>query len=105
MIGWKHDANGSPIWRAHANPILDPWCYGVEFPYRKSTYLATNVITESMYGQGNNGNDFLLLNEMVDYYKNELTTEEQKIVTKGHLSLCGSTMGWKTFVQCKESST
>ena len=64
----SRDANENVMGRSHTNPILDTRMYQVEFAGGEVTELTANVITESMYAQCNSeGNDYLLLDVLVDY--------------------------------------
>ena len=54
--------------RSHMNPILDTKMYLVEFTGGKVTELTMYIIAESMYTQCNSdGNEYLLLDVLVDY--------------------------------------
>ncbi len=72
VIGWKQDADGNPIGRANASPILNTRCYEVQFPDGEVTELMANAITESMYAQcDQDGNNAMIFYQMVDFQKNK----------------------------------
>ena len=69
-VAWSHDANGNVMGRAHRNPILDTRMYQIEFTRGKVTALTANIISKSMYAQYDaDGNEYLLLDALVDYCK------------------------------------
>ena len=108
VVGRKRDADGNPLGRANANPILDTRRYEVEFADGEVTELTANVIAQSMFAQcDEEGNDLLLLESMVDYRKSEkaLSIKDQKIVHRGRPSLRRTTVGWQICVQWKDGST
>ncbi len=54
----------------HHNPALDSCVYEVWFPDGRTKELAANVIAEAVYAQCDaHGNQFVLLDAMVDYRK------------------------------------
>ena len=56
--------------RSHTNPMLDMRIYQVEFAGGKVTELTAIIIAESIYTQCNsNGDEYLLLDVLVDYQK------------------------------------
>jgi hypothetical protein len=58
----KRDADGNPIGRADANPILDTREYIVEFENGDEAELNANLIAEAMYAQCDpDGNQYVLL--------------------------------------------
>ncbi len=64
----KRDADGNPIGRAAANPILDTHEYIVEFEDGDEAALNANLIAEAMYAQCNpDGNQYVLLDSLVDH--------------------------------------
>jgi len=64
----KRDADGNPIGRADANPILDTREYIVEFEDGDEAELNANLIAEVMYAQCDpNGNQYVLLDSLVDH--------------------------------------
>ena len=59
--------------RAHTNPILDARMCQVEFAGDKIKELTTNFIARSMCTQCNaGGNEYLLLDALVDYHKDNM---------------------------------
>jgi hypothetical protein len=51
VIGSNRDSSGTPIGRAHSNPIIDTRVYEVEFGDGHVEEFAANVISELMYSQ------------------------------------------------------
>ena len=57
------------------NPILDTRTYEVEFPDGQTAKYSANIIAENMYAQCNTeGNQYLLLKEIVDWKKSSSAT-------------------------------
>ena len=72
VVVWCCNASGNIMGRAHTNPILDTRMYQVEVTWRKVTEFTTNAIAESMYTQCDaGGNDYLLLDSLVDSHKDK----------------------------------
>ena len=71
VVVQSHDASGNVMGRAHKNPILDTM-YQVEFAVGEVTELTTNIFAESIFAQCDaDGNEYLLLDALVDYHKND----------------------------------
>ena len=108
VIRRKKNAGGDLIGRSNTNPILDTREYEVEFANGEVTELTANVIAEAMFSQcDDNGNEYVLLDSLVDYQKNEntLSLKDQKIIVKGKPSLHRSTVGWQICCEWKDGST
>ena len=61
---------------AHLNLILDTRTYEVEFPDGQTTEYSANIIVENMYAQcDTEGNQYLLLKEIVDWKKDNSATD------------------------------
>ena len=108
VVAWSCNANGNVIGRAHTNTILDTRVYQGEFAGGKVTELTTNVISESMYAQGNaDGNEYLLLDVLVDHRKDNKAISLRDQQT----SICGRPVthkinaDWQICCQWKDSST
>jgi hypothetical protein len=70
VVGRKRDANGNPIGTANRNSILDTHLYEVRFEDGSSKEYAANAIAENLYSQVDpEGNEFLLLDEIVKFRK------------------------------------
>jgi hypothetical protein len=68
VIGRKRDESGNPIGTANTNPILDTCLYDVQFLDGRVETYAANIIAENIYSQlDNEGNRFLLLEEIMDH--------------------------------------
>ena len=68
MLARKRDANGRPVGKRNANPILDTREYEVEFSDGASDMFVVNVITENLYSQiDNEGNSYSIFQEIMDH--------------------------------------
>jgi hypothetical protein len=95
----KRDADGNPISRADANPILDTREYIVEFEDGNEAELNANLIAEAMYVQCDpNGNQYVLLDSLVDHRCLDMAIQpaDQKVVRPdGRTYMKRNTIGWK----------
>jgi hypothetical protein len=104
VIGRKRDADGNPVGKAHNNPILDTRVYEVQFPDGHLEEYAANVIAESLYSQlDNEGNQFLLLQEIVDHKKDAQALSKDDMWIQGtggsgNRHMKKTTKGWKLCV-------
>lgn len=65
--------DGKAIGAAHSNPILDTRSYEIEFTDGTRDKVTANIIAENMYAQiDDQGNSFLLLDEIQDHRKDGL---------------------------------
>ena len=65
-----------------SNLVLDTWTYEVEFNNGDVTEFTANMIAHAMYAQCNvNGNQYLLLDQLVDHQKDDtaITLKEQTV--------------------------
>ena len=79
------------------NPIIDTRMYQVEFAWGEVTELTTAIIAKSIYAQCNaDGNDYLLLNVLVDYHKDNkvISLTEQHTIIWGRPVTHKTTAGW-----------
>ena len=68
VIGRKRDESGNPIGMVNTNPILDTRLYDVQFLDGRVETYAANIIAENIYSQlDDEGNRFLLLEEIMDH--------------------------------------
>jgi hypothetical protein len=75
----KREANGSLKGTAHPNPILDTCTYEVKFPDGQVAEYSANVIAENMYTQcDTEGNQYLLLDEIVDWQRTNPKLSNQR---------------------------
>ena len=100
--------DGSPIGRAHTNPLFDTREYDIEFTDGSIEKYTANVIAENMFAQvDSEGSQYLIMDEIVDHKKDNTAipisdgfirsqngNEKPKITTKG----------WKLLVQWKDNS-
>ena len=96
----KRDADGNPIGKANANPLLDTRLYKVEFPDRDVREYAANVIADE-------GQHHLLLESLVDHYKDDTAVpmDDGYIVSNGNRRRKLTTKGWSLCVKWKDGST
>ncbi len=72
IVGRKHNHDGRPIGKCHANPLLDTRLYDVEFPDGSKEAIAANLIAENMLSQvDDKGQSYSVLSEIVDHQTNE----------------------------------
>ena len=70
VVGRKRDHDGNPLGNRNPNPILDTRIYEVQFSDGHVLDYAANLIAESIYLQvDDEGNQFLLLQEIIDQKK------------------------------------
>ena len=102
VVARSRDANGNVMGRSHTIPILDTRMYQVEFAGGEVTELTANVIAESMYAQcDSEGNEYLLIDVLVDYQKNNkaISLSDQQTIALGKPVYCKTTSGWKICCQ------
>ena len=108
VVVLSHDVSVNNIGIAHANSMLDPRMYHIEFAGGEVTELTTNVIVESMYAQCDaDGNEYLLLDVLVDYHKDNKTMSltEQQISIWGRPVTHKTSADWQICCQWKNDST
>jgi hypothetical protein len=111
VVKRKRDADGHPIGHSNSNPILDTRVYEVEFADGHIQAYAANVLAEAIYTQvDNEGNRFLLLQEITDHIMDDTAlTTEQMYYPNAHGSRNPSpkqtTKGWKLCCLWKDGST
>ena len=87
-VVWSHDAIGNVIGRAYENPILDTRMYQIEFDGGEIAELMVNIIAESIHSKCDAvGNEYLLLDSLIDYCKDEkmISLTNQKTIIQGRL--------------------
>jgi hypothetical protein len=68
VIGRKRNADGHPVGKRNANPILDSREYEVEFPDGATDVFTANLIAENLYSQVDaEGNSYSILEEIIDH--------------------------------------
>ena len=98
VVTQRHDFDGNIIEWAHMYPILDSGMYQVEFAGDEVTELMANFIAESMYAQCNaDGNEYLLLEVLVDYGKENkaISLSDQQTTIQGRPITHKTTVGWQ----------
>ncbi|KAI2491971.1 Reverse transcriptase (RNA-dependent DNA polymerase) [Fragilaria crotonensis] len=106
--GRKRSADGKLTGKANVNPILDTRTYDVVFPDGQTAELAANVIAQSMYAMcDTEGNQFILLEGIVDHRKDESALERADMyVQRGsNRHIRKTTKGWKLCVEWKDGTT
>jgi hypothetical protein len=80
VIARKRDHNGNPIGKSNSNPFLDTRLYQVVFPDVETAKYSANVIAECLYSQVNDeGNQFLLMNEIIDWLQTDEVVKDEDI--------------------------
>ena len=109
VIRQKRDANGNPTGRANANPILDTRTYDIEFDDGDVTEFTANMIAQAMYVQCDiNGNQYFLLDQLVDHQKNDtaITLTKQTVHHDNRWTYRQkTTAGWQICCQWIDGST
>ena len=109
VVCWKRDVTGALIGTVHKQPALDTCVYEVHFPDSRSKELAANVMAEALYAQCDvNGNDYVLLDSIVDYQCNgdvAVSCNNQVKVVDGKKMVACFTRGWELCCAWKDGST
>jgi hypothetical protein len=109
VIGRKRDADGNPIGQRNSNSVLDTRVYEVSFLDGHVEEYAANVIADCLYSQTDDeGNQFLILLEIVDHKKDDSAMHRDDMWIKGnngnqHMKM--TTRGWKLLVTWKDGSS
>jgi hypothetical protein len=105
VVAWKRDHDGNSRGKANSNPILDTRLYPVIFPDGETAEYSANVIAESLYSQvDSEGNQFLLLDELIDWKRTSEPIPDENIFQINIHKQC-TTKGWKICVKWKDGST
>jgi hypothetical protein len=68
VTGRKQGADGNPLGKANANPILDSREYEAKFHHGSTETFAANVIAESLYSQvDSDGREFVLMQGIIEH--------------------------------------
>jgi hypothetical protein len=109
VISRKRDVVGNPIGKSNVNPILDTRLYQVMFPDGNVAEYSANVIAEYLYSQvDNEGRQYLLLDEIIDFKKTEDAFDDYNILQlshNGNVHPIRTTIGWKLCGKWKDGST
>ena len=106
----KREADGSLKGTANPNPILDTRTYEVKFADGQVAEYSANVIAESMYSQcDTEGNQYLLLDELVDWRKDDkiaVALEDKYLFSKnGNRHYRKTTKGWELCAKWRDGTT
>ena len=106
----KRDANGNVVGISNNNPLLDARVYEVEFPDGTLKEYNAHNIAESLYSQvDDEGNKFILLEEIIDHRKDDnVLTEEESLLPQSDANnqhRKHTTKGWKLCVTWKDGSS
>ncbi|KAL7475679.1 hypothetical protein ACHAW6_001592 [Cyclotella cf. meneghiniana] len=105
----KWDADGKVMGTTHHNPALDSCIYEVRFPDGRTEELAANDIAEAIYARFDaDGNQYVLLDAIVDYRKNPFIAVDQDTevtIINGKKIIKRSTQGWELRCEWKNGST
>jgi hypothetical protein len=109
VVSRNRGQDGNPIGRANSNPIMDTRIYQVVFPDGDTAEYSANVIAECIYSQvDNEGNQYLLLDSIIDHKKTSEAVDESDIFQMSHngnIHPRCTTKGWKFCIQWKDGST
>lgn len=110
VIKRKRDDNGNPVGRSNQNPLLDTRVYEVHFPDGTEQEYTANLIAESLYSQvDDEGNQFILLDEILDHASDEKAVKPEDAHVQGtkgsNPHLKRTTKGWKLLVSWKDGTT
>ena len=84
--------------KANSNPILDIRTYNVEFEDGDVTEFTANVIAENMYAQCDaEGNQYVLLDKIVDYRKDGHVVKAQDQTTNTSSLLFSLFLGARSY--------
>ena len=106
----KRDENGNPIGKSNSNPLLDTRVYEVQFPDGTEQEYTANLIATSLYTEvDDEGNQFVLLDEILDHDFDERTTNVNALDIKKEDSASSNqkrtTKGWKFLVSWRDGTT
>jgi hypothetical protein len=105
----KRDNHGNPIGISNKNPVLDTHIYEVTFPDGHSVEYSANTIAECLYSQvDSEGNQSILLDELIDWKRTSDAVEDSDILQishNGNLHLRRTTKGYYLCVRWKDGST
>jgi hypothetical protein len=108
VTGRKQGLDGVARGKASANHILDTRTYNVEFPDGRSEEYMANLIAENMYAQcDEEGNQFLMLQDIVGHKTDGHTVERADIYIKvgSNTQIRKTTKGWNLCVKWKDGTT
>ena len=109
VTGRKRDADGNPLGRRNANPILDTREYEVEFPDGATDVFTANLIAENLYSQvDDEGNSYSIMSEIIDHKsdRSAVSKDDGFETTKNGLKRRRrTTKGWKLLVSWKDGSS
>jgi hypothetical protein len=106
----KHDADGLPLGKRHANPLLDTREYEVEFPDGSVDFFTANTIAENIFSQVDQEGrrSYSILDSIVDHRKNghALSKDDGLFTTKsGRKVPKRTTRGWELQCMWKDGTT
>jgi hypothetical protein len=105
----KRDHHGNPVGISNKNPILDTRIYEVTFPDGHSAEYSANTIAECLYSQiDSEGQQYILLDEIVDWRQTAEALDEHNIFQvshNGNLHPRRTTKGYQLCVKWKDGST
>ena len=104
----KRELDGTLKGKANSNPILDSRTYEVEFPDGQVVEYSANVIAQNMYSQcDTEGNQYLLLKEIVDWRKDDtaIGRDDMYVQSGANRHLRKTTKGWQLCVEWKDGTT
>jgi hypothetical protein len=109
VIARKRDADGNPIGKSNANPILDTRLYQVKFTDGTVSEYSADEIAECLYSQvDDEGRQLMLLDELIDWKRTDEAVDDNDILQvshNGNLHPRRTTKGWKICIKWKDGST
>ena len=101
--------DGSPIGRAHSNPLLDTRQYEVQLEDGTTDAYFANIIAENLFNQcDSEGRELLSFKEICDHRKNHraISIENGYTISKnGNKTPKRTTVGWDILVEWRDGST
>ncbi|MHA7927589.1 MAG: Ty1/Copia family ribonuclease HI, partial [Marinobacter sp.] len=104
-----HDPSGTPVGRAHKNPMFDTRAYVVEFPDGTLDQYTANVIAENIYSQvDSEGRSYAIMDEITDHRSDNTAVQRSEgymVSASGNRSPKITTKGWELLVTWKDGTS
>ena len=104
----KTDAQGNPLGKAHANPLLDTREYIVELEDGSYDSYFANTIAENLYTQcDTEGREFNVVREILDHKRDgrALSVQDGTYINNGQIRDKKTTAGWKLECEFSDGTT
>jgi hypothetical protein len=103
------DIDGTPIGKAHDNPVLDTRQYEVEWHDGKREIIFANTIAENLYSQvDQEGNRHVIFNDIIAHRSTDEAVKDEDsfyITASGMKRRKTTTKGWEICISWKDGST